>query len=222
MMAGLMALLAIMLILSTVAFQAWEEVLRRDNEAEMIFRGQEIARAIARYRVDHNSIGPPSLGNLMEPGPRGQYYLRHEYRDPLVKDGVWGLLFDGPDGTIVDPAGLVHPERNLGFDDAFGGSRFERDRQAKPDEPKEKAWNEDLEANRNPQMRDSRQIHGLGQRIAGVKSLATGKPFRIYKGREGYSQWHFTYQDYQLQPPGQPPGQPPTSPLTNPKGPNPS
>jgi hypothetical protein len=39
-----------------------------------------------------------------------------------------------------------------------------------------------------------------------VKSLATGKPFRIYKGREGYSQWHFTYQDYQLQPP---PGQPP-------------
>ena len=50
-MAGLMCLIAIKLIFATMVFQAWEDVLQRDKEAEMIFRGQEIARAIQRYRL---------------------------------------------------------------------------------------------------------------------------------------------------------------------------
>ena len=49
-MAGLMASIAIMMIFSTVAFQAWEDVLHRDNEAEMLFRAQDIVRAIQRFR----------------------------------------------------------------------------------------------------------------------------------------------------------------------------
>jgi hypothetical protein len=208
-MAGLIAMIAIMMILSTVAFQAWEDVLRRDNEAEMIFRAEEIARAIQRYRQDHNGAGPPSLEMLAEPGPRGQYYLRHKYRDPLVKDGVWGLLFEGPDGSILDPS-QVSPERNLGFDqgDAFGG-RDGRPGQERGEEQQQQQqgdgldWNDGLEANRNPQQRQGRHIQAGGQLIAGVKSLATGDPFRVHKGRDAYSQWLFTYQDFLFQPPAQ-------------------
>jgi hypothetical protein len=184
-------------------------VLRRDNEAEMIFRAEEIARAIQRYRIDHGA-GPPSLEMLAEPGPRGQYYLRHKYRDPLVKDGVWGLLFEGPDGSILDPS-QVNPERNIGFDqgDAFGGGRgrqaLDPGQQQQQQQPEGDGldWNDELEANRNPQMRQGRHLQGGGQRIAGVKSLATGDPFRVYKGRDAYSQWLFTYQDFLFQPPAQ-------------------
>ena len=52
-MAGVVAMLAVSLIWSAIAFQAWIDVLRRDNEAEMIFRAEEIVRAIQRYRRDH-------------------------------------------------------------------------------------------------------------------------------------------------------------------------
>ncbi len=106
-MAGVVAMLAISLIWSAVAFQAWIDVLRRDNEAEMIFRAQEIVRAIQRYRRDHGGQGPLKLKDLLDPSPRLSYYLRREYDDPLVRDGKWGLLHMGPGGTIIDPHELA-------------------------------------------------------------------------------------------------------------------
>src|SRR5262245_48993168 len=96
-MVGVMAAVAILVILSTVAFQSWADVLRRDNEAEMMFRAQEIVRAIRKYQKDRGAP-PTELKQLMEPGNRGQYFLRHLYKDPLVKGGKWGLLFAGPGG----------------------------------------------------------------------------------------------------------------------------
>ena len=103
-MAGLMAAVAIMMIFSTMAFQAWSEVLRRDNEAEMMFRAQDLVRAIQRYRRDHGGMGPEKLEQLLEPGPKRQYYARQVWTDPLVPDGKWGLLYFGPGGALVDPS----------------------------------------------------------------------------------------------------------------------
>lgn len=188
-MAALICAIAIMLIFSLVVFQKWEEVLRRDNEAEMIFRAQEIARAIQRFRLDR-AVPPRSLQELVEPGPRGQYYLRHQYEDPLVEDGLWGLLFDGPDGTIVDPGDAPDVTRGLDF--------------ARSDEQKDRreARKESLAV---PEQR------GMIGQIAGVRTLSTDKPFRVYKGQEDYGQWQFTYHDYeqQQQQGGQRPGQNP-------------
>ena len=45
-MVGLMVAVAILVILSTVAIQAWEDMARRELEAEMIFRAQDICRAL--------------------------------------------------------------------------------------------------------------------------------------------------------------------------------
>lgn len=176
-MAALMAAIAIMMIFSMITFQSWEDVLRRENEAEMIFRAQEIARAIQRYRLDRQDV-PRSLEDLMKPGPRGQYYLRMAYVDPLVKTGVWGLLFDGPDGTIVDLGGEINPERNLGFED----------------EDSRRSGEEGEEERIGP--RENRGALPIG-RIAGVRTLSTDEPFRVYKGFDDYSQWQFTYHDYE-------------------------
>ena len=35
----------------------------------------------------------------MEAGPKGQYYLRQLWTDPLMTDGKWGLLMMGPGGS---------------------------------------------------------------------------------------------------------------------------
>ncbi len=102
-MVALVAAIAVMMILTLVAEQLWKDVLRRDLEAEMIFRAQDIVRALKRYRADHGGKLPTELKEMMEPGPRGSYYLRKLWKDPLVKGGKWGLLYASPQGGYLDP-----------------------------------------------------------------------------------------------------------------------
>jgi hypothetical protein len=193
-MAGVMVLLAIMLIFSTIIFQSWEDVLRRDNEAEMIFRAEEIVRAIARFRKDH-AAPPVKLEQLMEPGPKAQYYLRRLYKDPLVRDGKWGLLYAGAGGQIVDPNAL-HIGENAGLS-GIGNVDPERVERALRDitgvDPSQTAQTPLGLSALETEAAGGRQFAGLP--IAGVKSLCMDDAFRIYKGQMEYKDWLFTYLD---------------------------
>ncbi len=204
-MAGVMAAVAILMIFSGVAFQAWVDVHRRDSEAEMIFRAQEIVRAIQRYRRDHAGMAPLKLDLLLEPGPKGQYYIRQLYDDPLVRDGKWGLLHVAPGGGIYDPNALVEeidPSRRSGL---FNNpnSQFNQSGQN----------GSGLNNNATPQnlaggRPGNNPVGGLMNRggggetglpIAGVRTLSDDQPFRVYNGRSSYAEWVFTYFDLENQ-----------------------
>lgn len=182
-MVGLVSMLAILLIFSAQGGQEWADRLRRDNEAEMIFRAQEIARAIFKFQNANGRL-PTELEELMDAGPDGQYFLRRMYEDPLVPDGKWGVLFAGPDGQVVDPNG---PRTSYG-EELGGGSSA----------PTRTVGGLDSGGpGRSPQ-----ETGGLP--VVGVKSLATDQPFRVYRGLSDYSQWLFTVYDLQnMQAPGQ-------------------
>lgn len=210
-MAGLMAAVAIMLIMSSVAFQAWTDLLRRENEAEMMFRAQDIVRAIQRYRRDHGGAGPAKLEDLMESGPKGQYYLRRLYKDPLAADGKWGLLYVGPGGTIIDPnAAQTDPFAGGGLGGGMGQSSMSNlgmggGRKGVGPGSKGMAGG----------MQQQQQQQGLqggfgqssfgeggeiaGMLIAGVRTLCEEEPFRVYNGLTEYSEWLFTYLDLEAQ-----------------------
>jgi hypothetical protein len=201
-MVGVVALIAISLVWSAVAFQAWVDVLRRDNEAEMIFRAEEIVRAIQRYRRDHGGQGPRKLEELLEPSPKRSYYLRRKYDDPLVPDGKWGLLLMGPSGTIIDPN--AEEEEGLGLGLLGGGLGSGP---ANSDSSSISGLGQNLSGS---QPTDAGQLGGIGNSgsgggdetasglpIAGVRTLSTDEPFRVYKGESDYSKWLFTYLDIQ-------------------------
>lgn len=220
-MAALAAAVAVMAIFSTLAFQAWVDLLRRDNEAEMIFRAQDLVRAIQRYRRDHGGVGPPKLENLIEPGPRGQYYLRKMWTDPLVTGGKWGLVYIGPGGQIIDPNSAQTPtglEGGLGGGTGIGGGRpggspFDSGLQQNPQtqqpgQPGQQPGQPGQPGQQPGQQQfrslmdddpgaDSnaggRQLSGLP--IAGVRTLCEDDPFRVYNGLTEYSEWLFTYLD---------------------------
>jgi hypothetical protein len=87
-----------------VAFQSWSIVWRRDSEEELIFRGQQYVDAIKAYRKEHGNQCPPNLEELMKPGPRQVRYIRKLFKDPMVHNGKWGLLYLMPGGNaIYDP-----------------------------------------------------------------------------------------------------------------------
>ena len=98
----LMLAVALMGITLTVAAQQWKAVVRRDKEAELLFRGIEIQSALATYsaqqkkgRVVPGEIYPLTLEELTKP-PKPA--LRKVYKDPMT----------GEDWAYVrDPAGRI-------------------------------------------------------------------------------------------------------------------
>ncbi len=179
-MVGLMASVAVLSILLMVAEQSWSDVKRRDDEAEMIFRANDIVRSLKRYRTDRGGKLPMKLEELMEPGTRGQYFLRKLWKDPLVKGGKWGILFASPQGGIIDPSAPAATDPTASGLTASGLTASS----LQPQTPT--AGNGGLD-------RGAQEIGGLP--IAGVKSLCTNKPFRVLNDVEDYSQWLFSVLD---------------------------
>ena len=78
---------------------AWRQQTIRQKEAELIFRGEEYARAIALYWRKNNQTLPPSIDVLVS-----QRYLRKKYLDPITNKE---FLTVGGLGQ-ASPGALVH------------------------------------------------------------------------------------------------------------------
>lgn len=193
---ALMAGIAIVMILSTVAVQNWADVVRRDNEAEMIFRAQDLVRALKRFQADKGKL-PTELKELMEPGQKGQYMLRRLWKDPLVKGGQWQLLYAAPGGGLFDPS--VQPPPGQGGTQP-GGTQPGGLGQAFPPSTSLSATQGD--AGGFPPIGGGKEGAAgdpTGLPIAGVKSKCTEHPFRKYKEKTEYSEWVFSIFDLDQQ-----------------------
>ena len=104
------ALLAITLIgiATTALTPMWSTIVRRDKEAELLFRLGEYRRAIALYRQDHGRY-PARLEDLLQDKTQLQvrHYLRRIYPDPMTSKADWKLDF------IVEKAGAFAGIRDL-------------------------------------------------------------------------------------------------------------
>jgi len=99
-----MVVIAVGVIALTAAVQAWSTTWRRDSEEELIFRANQYVLGIIAYRKEHGGQFPLRLEDLHKPGPRRLRYVRKLYKDPLARDGKWGLLYLMPGGQgVYDP-----------------------------------------------------------------------------------------------------------------------
>lgn len=79
--------------------------VQRDREAELMFRGGEIARALAAYQAatpDETKVLPATLRDLLvdERGARTMHHLRRLYVDPFTGKADWELIKTN-DGRIT-------------------------------------------------------------------------------------------------------------------------
>lgn len=102
-LAGLIVVLAVMAIALTVAIQSVTFQKRRENEEELIFRGQQFVEAIRLFRA-RNGRFPLSLDELYTAKPR---VIRKQWRDPMTGKADWRPLLFGQDGqTVTPPTGV--------------------------------------------------------------------------------------------------------------------
>ena len=102
----LLVFITAMGIFLTVAMPNVSTELQRDQEAELIFRGEAIARAIRLYKAKTGGY-PLSLEELTKIRPR---IIRKLYLDPMTREGShegdWDLITAVSPGASGDKTGL--------------------------------------------------------------------------------------------------------------------
>ena len=94
-MGALLASIFIMSLLLAMALPVWHHAARRERESELIFRGEQYARAIALWQRQRPGSTPQDIDILIE-----ERFLRKRYRDPMTKDGEFQILLQSDLATI--------------------------------------------------------------------------------------------------------------------------
>lgn len=101
-MAMLLALITIMGILLMKGIPAISAEVQREQEAELIFRGESIAKAIRIFAAKSGHY-PLALTELETVRPR---IIRKIYKDPMTESGEWDLLYAVQPGVTGDTRSL--------------------------------------------------------------------------------------------------------------------
>ena len=80
-MAALLIGLSVLAVLMTAALPVWSQFAKREKEEELIWRGQQYARAVGLFQRKFANTYPPNLEILIE-----QRFLRKKYKDPITND----------------------------------------------------------------------------------------------------------------------------------------
>ena len=184
-MAALLVSIGVMMLLMSVAMPVWRHQAQREKEAELVFRGEQYARAVNHYQ---RKMGPgnfpPSIDVLVQ-----QRFLRKKYKDPMTEDGE----FD-----IIPVGGATQPGMNPQVPASTRRARSRRLRAvgiaATPSRP-----------NRSSHRQVGSPFSG-GQSAAGimgVRSKSKETAIRVYKGGgTHYNEWAFIFANVSNRPGG--------------------
>jgi len=192
---------AIMAIMMAVAVQTVSFQMKREREAELIFRGEQYVEGIRLYRQKYGRY-PMRMKELWEANPR---VLRQKWTDPITGSEDWGVVFLGQGGQQVGGAGGP----------------------TAPGQPRSQATPTRTPVFGDRGLSGGGEKVGP---IIGVHSLSNDTSIKIYEGRTQYNEWKFVFQEQggagqntgggPNQGPGNPWGSPPT-PVQSPQPPPP-
>lgn len=183
-MAALLVSIAVMGVLMAAAMPTWKAQIQREREDELVFRGEQYARAVGLFQRKYAGAFPPNLDVLLE-----QKFLRKKYKDPMSADGEFQIIYQNslmglpgqvPGGATARPGQVGQPTAPslVPVDPAGGASR-----------PGQIGGGSGMSSG----MTSVGQTGGARGGIVGVASKSTKSSFKLYKGRGKYNEWQFIY-----------------------------
>ena len=141
--------------------EKWTNVVKREKENELLFRGRQYAQAIRKFYLVHKRY-PFKLKELVETYPR---CIRKLYKEPFSKDGKWKLIY------LSDLAsGKIYKDKNR--NSSGSGKR-----------PNPSPINRIT-----PQSEEKILVSG---QIVGVYSPCKDRPYKDFMKGDTYSDWKF-------------------------------
>lgn len=165
-MAALLVALGVMSVMLTVVMPVWKQAAQREKEAELIFRGQQYARAIGLFqrRAGPGAL-PPNIDVLVE-----QRFLRRKYKDPITGDDFQPLL-----------AGQAAPAGQPGTSGRGGAGAGQAGGRGAPGAAP---------------VAPSTGVPGATGAVGGIQGVVSksrAKSIRLYNGRQVYNEWAFVF-----------------------------
>lgn len=215
-MAVLLIGMAITAVWMSALLPAWRQQVTRQREQDLIFRGEQYARAVALYAMRNQCALPTNVDDLV-----ARKYLRKKWKDPITNDdfilvpgaqpGAGGAQPGAPGrgGTNAPPVG--QPGRS-GATPVGGGATpvggggstpvgIGRSQAGAPTGFQPGAGRAGQPTTGQPsggfpgQSSQNNQSLGVGSGIAGVVSKSAATSIMIYNGQQTYSGWQFMYQN---------------------------
>lgn len=194
--------IAVMSIAMGVAVQTVEFQMRREREAELIFRGEQFIEAVRLYKIKYGRY-PMQLKEIYEAKPR---VIRKRWKDPITDSENWGIVFLGQEGRTGQQG------RQLAGPGATSDSAFS-DRGTLPNGPTSDYGGNTGSGQGQGQGRGTGL--GPGQQgkgplgtggvkmgpIVGVHSTSCDEAIKIYEGRTTYCEWRFIFREQPQQAP---------------------
>src|SRR5262245_45566738 len=182
-MAALLVAMGVMAVMMTAAMPVWKQLSQREKETELVFRGEQYARAIGLFqRKAGPGVLPPNIDVLVQ-----QKFLRRKYKDPIT-----GQDFDLLTQTQAAPGGPG------GAGGAAGVGR------GQPPSSAGRGGGPQAPAPTGPVGTQPGVTPGAQQGgIVGVASKSKATSIRLYKGRNHYNEWQFIFVQ-RVQAPGAP------------------
>ena len=167
-MAGLLVAIGVMGLLLSLAMPTWQTFMQREDEAELIFRGGQYARAITLYGQQFAGAFPPNIETLVD----GRF-LRKAYTDPMMQDGEFEIITPGTLQTLPGLNPATEP----------GGAN---------DESNRTPFSQAVEPNRTPFSQAAREHNEDTGPVMGVRSRSTETALKEFDGLDSYADWIFT------------------------------
>ncbi len=172
-MVALLVALSVMAIMMGAAMPAWHTLAQREKEAELIFRGEQYARAIGLWQRRFANAAPPSIDVLVE-----QRYLRKKYKDPITNDDFQLL---GPGAAL--PGQTQSPLTGQAQSGQAQSGQVPQGR-GTPQTAGRVGGPISVTQGRG-------NAPGIVAGIVGVTSKSPEKSLRLYNSRDTYNQWIF-------------------------------
>lgn len=190
----LVIMIAILSISMGVAVQTASFQMRREREAELIFRGEQFVEAIRLFKAKYGRY-PMRLKEIYEANPR---VIRKKWKDPITDSENWGLIFLGQEGNrlgqqgrgALGPAAAAETgARPISTQTPFG--------QRQP------SLGEDGDGTDSTRSGTGDDPTGLGPvdadrkvgPIVGVHSTSCDESIKVYEGHTTYCEWKFIYRE---------------------------
>jgi type II secretory pathway pseudopilin PulG len=184
----LLMVLTILLISLTVALPDVYTAGQREREEELIFRGNEYARAILFYRRQFNHY-PTSVKELVKK-TNGFRFLRHAYTDPMTRSGKWRFIHANAAGVVIDSKILAPPQVSNPAGKVSGASSSSSDNQQASNETTQSPSS--LPGPSGPSGASGSSDNEVkGAFIVGVASTSKHKSIRIRDNHDRYDEWEF-------------------------------
>jgi hypothetical protein len=211
-------MVASMWIMATVVTMNIITEGKRQKEDEMIWRGNQYARAIGLYVRRFNGKFPTKIEDLTNQ-TNGVRFLRQAYKDPMNKeDGSWRFIYVGPNGILIGSnrqSTLI--QGAVGGTGTAGGAplggilgQLQNSPQNTPGFGAPGVQGTQSGSSTSDAGSSSSQPQPLGGAVAGGNIIGVGskidKPsLKVYLGESNYKNWEFIWNPFGRAVPGQQP-----------------